>query len=160
MTVPRGTPLPKREWSAATKRWWREYWTSEAGQTLPAASAPTVSRLFGWYHRRELLERRVDKLFDTPRARRGKPADDKLFVAGSTGQPKVNPLVAELRSIEDQIDALEKRLADATPRPKGSGPAGDDAADLLAAVSARVAEAVAAHDADDPRLELLEGGAA
>lgn len=149
-------PLPRRAWSAATKRWWRDFWESPQGQTLPPSVRPTVSRLFGWYHRRELLERRVDRLFLTPR---GKQAD-KLFVEGSTGQPKVNPLVAELRSIEDQIEALERRIfGDLTVA--ASPGAGSDPAGLLEAANRRFVELASARESDesdDPRLQLLDGG--
>ena len=149
-------PPPPRTWSAATKRWWAEFWGSPQAESLPASMHPTVSRLFGWYHRRELLERRVDKLFDTPRGK----AKDALFVEGSTGQPKVNPLVAELRSIEDQIEALERRVfGDQAPAAAGGG--SSDPAALLAAANARFAELVNARPEDaaaDPRLELLPGG--
>ena len=152
-------PAPDRSWSAETKRWWREFWASDRGRSLPVELHPTVARLFGWYHRRELLERRVDKLFATPRMVKGKP-DDKLFVEGSTGQPKVNPLVGELRSIEAQIEAIEKRVFGDMTAATSSGGSSDPGA-LLEAANARFAELVGtrpAEDPADPRLELLPGG--
>lgn len=152
-------PLAPRAWSAETKRWWREFWLSDQGRKLPLSLHPTVSRLFGWYHRRELLERRVDKLFEAPRRVKGQ-LDDKLYSTGSTGQPKVNPLIAELRSIEAQIETLERRVFGETALPAAGGGSSDPAA-LLAAANARFAELAASRetgDPDDPRLELLPGG--
>lgn len=150
------TPAAPRAWNAETKRLWREFWASEQGQKVPLSLQPTVSRLFGWYHRRNLLERRVDRLFEPPRGK----APDRLFVEGSTGQPKVNPLVAELRSVEDQIEALERRIfGDQSPAPAG-GQANDPAA-LLEAANRRFAElavAIEGEDPRDPRLELIDGG--
>lgn len=150
-------PVPPRDWSAETRRWWRDFWASEQGQRLPTSMHPTVRRLFGWYHRRSLLERRVDRLFAAPRTRKADP----LFVEGSTGQPKVNPLVAELRSIEDQIEQLERRVFGSTSSTTG-GSTGDgaDPAGLLAAATARLIGAEGEHQPADPRLELVEGGAA
>lgn len=149
---------PPRTWSAETKRWWRDFWASDRGAQLPIALHPTVARLFGWYHRRELLERRVDKLFETPRMVKGQ-LDDKLFASGSMGQPKVNPLVAELRSIEDQIEALERRVfGDVAATPVGGS---SDPAALLTAANQRFAELSRTREADpaaDPRLQLLPGG--
>jgi hypothetical protein len=64
--------------------------------------------------------------------------DDKLYAEGSTGQPKVNPLVAELRSIEDQIETLERRVfGDQVATPTG---AASDPAALLEAANQRFAE--------------------
>lgn len=152
----RRTPVPPRAWSAATKAWWRAFWESPQGQKLPPSLHPTVSRLFGWYHRRELLEKRVDRLFAAPRGK----AADKLFVEGSTGQPKVNPLVAELRSVEAQIETMERRVFGEQSADPGQGGSGDPAS-LLAAANDRFAELVRARESDDskdPRLELLPGG--
>lgn len=152
-------PLAPRAWSAETKRWWREFWVSEQGQKLPLSLHPTVSRLFGWYHRRAMLERRVDKLFETPRRVKGQ-LDDRLYAQGSMKQPVINPLVAELRSIEAQIEALERRVFGETATPATGGGSSDPAA-LLAAANARFAELAAGRetgDPDDPRLELLPGG--
>lgn len=153
-------PLAPRAWSAETKRWWREFWLSDQGRKLPLSLHPTVSRLFGWYHRRELLERRVDKLFETPRRVKGQ-LDDKLYSTGSTGQPKVNPLIAELRSIEAQIETLERRVFGETALPSAAGGGSSDPAALLAAANARFAELASGRetgDPNDPRLELLPGG--
>ena len=161
MTSPR-IPTPARAWSAETKRWWRDFWASERGQRIPASLQPTVWRLFGWYHRRNLLERRVDRLFETPRSRgRGKEVVDPLYSSGSTGQPKVNPLVQELRAIEDQIEALERRVFGIEASSPSPGEGAHDPAALLAAANARFAELVAGverEDPADPRLEVLEGG--
>lgn len=157
----RRPPPPAQAWSAETKRWWRDFWTSAQGQRTPPSLEPTVWRLFGWYHRRNLIERRVDRLFVTPRSDSRKP--DPLLVEGSTGQPKMNPLVAELRSIEDQIETLERRVfGDQSAAAPTSGGASDPAA-VLAATNARFAELVThagieAEDPRDPRLELLAGG--
>lgn len=149
-------PLAPRAWSAETKRWWRDFWASARAESMPTSLHPTVSRLFGWYHRRQLLERRVDRLFAPARGK----AADKLYVEGSTGQPKVNPLIAELRSVEDQIDALERRVFGDQSPPAAAGGSSDPAA-LLAAANARFAElsvSIEAEDPRDPRLELLPGG--
>jgi hypothetical protein len=150
-------PSPAQpEWSAEIKVWWRAFWASDQGQTLPPSRHPKVRRLFGWYHRRQLLERRVDRLFAPPRGK----ATDKLYVEGSTGQPKVNPLIAELRSIESTIEDLEKQVfGDQTPAPAAGG--SSDPASILAAANARFAElavGIEAEDPRDPRLELLDGG--
>ena len=149
------TPQPAREWSAEIKAWWRAYWTDE-GQKLPPSRHPKVRRLFGWYHRRQLLERRVDRLFAPPKGK----AHDKLYVEGSTGQPKVNPLIAELRSIESTIEDLELQVFGAPPT-ADTGPAGNDPAALLAAANDRFAELARSIEGEDPRdtrLELLAGG--
>jgi hypothetical protein len=149
-------PHPAREWSAETKTWWRDFWASEQGRKLPPSRHPKVRRLFGWYHRRQLLERRVDRLFAPPRGK----AVDKLYVEGSTGQPKVNPLIAELRSIESTIEDLELQVFGAAA-PAPTGPAGNDPAALLAAANARFAElavSIEGEDPRDPRLELIAGG--
>lgn len=147
---------PPREWSAEIKAWWREFWASEQGRKLPPSRHPKVRRLFGWYHRRQLLERRVDRLFAPPRGK----AADKLYVEGSTGQPKVNPLIAELRSIEATIEELELQVfGDQTPAPAAGGTS--DPAALLEAANRRFAELVVdveAEDPRDPRLELIAGG--
>jgi hypothetical protein len=149
-------PSPPPGWSAETKTWWRDFWASDQGRKLPPSLHPSVRRLFGWYHRRTLLERRVDRLFATPDRRRRDP----LYAAGSTGQPKVNPLVAELRAIEDQIETLERRVfGDQSAAPTNGG--ASDPAALLAAANKRFAElavSIEAEDPRDPRLELLPGG--
>lgn len=151
-------PTPAREWSAEIKTWWRDFWASDQGRKLPPSRHPKVRRLFGWYHRRNLIERRVDRLFATPRSDSKKP--DPLFVDGSTGQPKVNPLIGELRSIEAAIENLELAVFGAPPATETGGSANDPAA-LLAAANARFAELVAgveAEDPRDPRLEVIKGG--
>lgn len=149
-------PTPAREWSAEIKAWWQAFWASDQGQKLPPSRHPKVRRLFGWYHRRHLLERRVDRLFAPPRGR----AKDRLYVDGSTGQPKVNPLIAELRSIDTTIETLELQVFGAPPAAETGGSANDPAA-LLAAANARFAELVVSTEAEDPRdprLEVLKGG--
>jgi len=149
-------PAPARAWSAETKRWWRDFWASERGQRIPASLQPTVWRLFGWYHRRNLLERRVDRLFEPPRGK----AQDRIFTDGSMGQPKVNPLIAELRSIEAQIETLERRVFGEEPT-SPSGAIANDPAALLAAANARFRELAGSLDHEDPadpRLEVIRGG--
>lgn len=151
------TPAPAREWSAEIKAWWRDFWASDQGSKLPPSRHPKVRRLFGWYHRRQLLERRVDRLFAPVRGR----AKDKLYVDGSTGQPKVNPLIAELRSIESTIEAMELQLFGAPPTAETTAGAANDPAALLAAANDRFRElavGLEAEDPADPRLELLPGG--
>lgn len=132
------TPAADPKWQPQVREWWDAFWASDLSERLPATSRPALWRLFGWYHRREVFQEKADK---------------RLMVQGSTKQPVVNPLVAQVVSIDRTIEDLEKRLFG--PLAVASTP--DDAADAFAAIGIRLA-AAARDESSDPRLELVEGG--
>ena len=87
---PRGGRL-----SSETATAWVTFWGSELGVLVADADGPTVVRLFRLYDLRERFARVVVA---------------EPMVAGSKGQPRVNPAAAELASLDGRIAALEDRF--------------------------------------------------
>jgi hypothetical protein len=76
----------------ATESAWSEFWRSSVSMLVEQADLPAVQRLFGLYDERE----RAFRAFRENR-----------YVAGSKGQPVLNPIARHMLSLDAEIRALE-----------------------------------------------------
>ena len=89
-------PQPAAEWLPASKGDWLAYWQSPlATALLPATDEPAVRRLFGLRDERERMMRGI--------------GSDRV-VQGFNGQPRANPLYAQVAAFDNEIRQLEDRL--------------------------------------------------
>ncbi len=89
-------PEPTPGWLAVTKADWTALWTSPlVSALLPITDEATVRRLYGLRDERERMMRGIR------RAR---------IVLGSRGQPRANPLYAQVASFDAEIRQLEDRV--------------------------------------------------
>jgi P27 family predicted phage terminase small subunit len=80
---------------AETAAAWATFWGSELAGLVTEADLPALVRLFRSYDLRERFARIVTR---------------SPMVAGSKGQPRVNPAAGELASLDGRISALEDRF--------------------------------------------------
>jgi hypothetical protein len=92
----RTVPAAPRGLLKAQREWWDAFWQHRISAVADPPAQPLVRRLVRYY---DLLDRYLEKV-------RGEP-----FVEGSQGQPRINPLHAEIRALEQSIRGLEKDLA-------------------------------------------------
>jgi len=93
--VPPAPPAPA-EWLAESKTEWQSFWTSPlAAALLPVTDEPAVRRLFGLRDERERMMRGIRR---------------QRLVPGARGQPRANPLYAQLASFDSEIRQLEDRI--------------------------------------------------
>jgi P27 family predicted phage terminase small subunit len=89
-------PDPTPGWLAVTKADWTALWSSAlVTALLPVTDEATVRRLFGLRDERERMMRGIR------RAR---------IVLGSRGQPRANPLYAQVAAFDAEIRQLEDRV--------------------------------------------------
>lgn len=89
-------PPAPAEWLAESKTEWQSFWTSPlATALLPVTDEPAVRRLFGLRDERERMMRGIRKA---------------RLVPGARGQPRANPLYAQLASFDSEIRQLEDRI--------------------------------------------------
>lgn len=74
---------------------WVAFFSSELAQLVKSTDLPSVRRLWGYYQQHEDLTR----IFDKGR-----------MVAGSTGQPRLNPALDGMVKLETAIHRLENEL--------------------------------------------------
>jgi len=83
-------------WLAESKTEWQAFWTSPlAAALLPVTDEPAVRRLFGLRDERERMMRGIRR---------------QRLVPGARGQPRANPLYAQLASFDSEIRQLEDRI--------------------------------------------------
>jgi len=89
-------PDPPADWLAESKAEWQGFWTSPLSSALlPVTDEPAVRRLFGLRDERERMMRGIRKA---------------RLVPGARGQPRANPLYAQLASFDSEIRQLEDRI--------------------------------------------------
>lgn len=88
-------PLPPDGLSEAQVDAWSEFWHSELSQLVKATDLSSVRRLFNYYQQHEDLT----AIFQKGR-----------MVAGSQGQPRLNPALDGLMKLETAILRLENEL--------------------------------------------------
>ena len=88
-------PDPPEGLSPAQEDSWSEFWRSELSQLVKATDLSSVRRLWGYYQQHEDLT----GIFAKGR-----------MVAGSTGQPRLNPALDGLMKLEGAILRLENEL--------------------------------------------------
>ncbi|HSW41312.1 MAG TPA: P27 family phage terminase small subunit [Patescibacteria group bacterium] len=90
------TPPPPRAWLASTAAAWRAYWASPLARAAQIdTDTPAIERLFGLRDERERMSRVVRR---------------SRVVLGSAGQPRANPLYAQITAFDAEIRQLEDRL--------------------------------------------------
>jgi hypothetical protein len=89
-------PAPRGGWLAGTKASWAAYWWSDLAGAIREAQMPMVDRLFALRDERERSYRAL--------------VCGKRLVAGSQGQPVLNPLIAYVSKCDSEILKLEDRL--------------------------------------------------
>ena len=134
-TIPDPPPAPKGM-LAATARSWTAFWRSEAAALVLAADLPALERLF------ELRDERTRCMRAARKAR---------VVAGSTGQPSLNPLYRHVSTLDGEIRQLEDRFGLAPLSRLRLGVTFGEAARSLADLNAAAAGAAPEEDHDDPR---------
>ncbi len=132
-------PAPPEGLSGAALTAWEAFWRSPVAAAVDTSSdLPALHRLFGLYEERE-------------RAFRGMRR--RWIVAGSTGQPSLNPLAKYLAYLDDGIRALEDRFG-LTPMARLKlGIAVGEARRSLEELNLAIADE---DGHEDPRLELAE----
>ena len=89
-------PPASDDWLEPARADWLAFWTSPlVAALLPATDEPAVRRLFGLRDERERMMRGIRR---------------HRVVEGSEGQPRANPLYAQLVSLDSAILALEDRI--------------------------------------------------
>lgn len=122
---------------AATARAWDAFWRSEAAALVLPADLPALERLF------ELRDERTRCMRAARRAR---------MVAGSTGQPALNPLYKHVSTLDSEIRQLEDRFGLAPLSRLRLGVTFGEAARSLADLNAAAATGAAPEEEhDDPR---------
>ena len=122
-------------------RWkagWATFWSSPFAQLVAPAQHPAVERLFGLYDERERMDAFI----------RAEP-----MVAGSQGQPVVNPMYRQRTAADAEIRQLEDRLGLNPRSGLQLGIQFSEAARSLEELNARIAYAASIEQADeeDPR---------
>lgn len=120
--------MPTPGWLRATKESWATHWTGPLVSVyLPATDEAVIRRLFGLRDERERMMRAIR------RAR---------LVEGSRGQPRANPLYAQVAAFDAEIRQLEDRV--------GLSPRSRLALGIqLGRAQASLADLAAAADGDD-----------
>lgn len=90
------SPKPPTGLLKSTKERWATYWASAIAKTTQEAHLPIVERLFQLYDERDRAYRQIRK--------------DGRMVEGSTGQPKLHPMLRQMDSWHKEIRVLEDRL--------------------------------------------------
>lgn len=81
---------------ATSKASWDQFWSSPLAQTIvPATDLDTLRRLWSLKDERERMYRALQK---------------ERMVRGSRGQPRANPLYAQMVSLDAAIERLEDRF--------------------------------------------------
>ncbi len=92
---PLDAPTPPEGLSEAVLAAWETYWRSEVAEAATDVDVPAIRRLFTMYE---------------AHARATEVAMETLVVAGSKGQPRVNPLADYALRLEEKILRLENEL--------------------------------------------------
>ena len=124
-----------------SERWkssWAVFWSSPFSQLVAPAQHPAVERLFGLYDERERMDAFI----------RQEP-----MLAGSQGQPVVNPMYRQRTAADAEIRQLEDRLGLNPRSGLQLGIQFSEAARSLEELNARIAYAASIEQSeeDDPR---------
>ena len=92
-------PKPYSSWLKITKERWDTYWESDLSKLTQLVDLPILERLFQYYDETERASRTIRKM-----------GSKGLLSKGSTGQPKVNPLIELVLKLEDKMLKLENEL--------------------------------------------------
>lgn len=95
-TLPGDVPAAPTGLLKSTVSKWETFWLSEIARATRAPHLPIVARLFTLYDERERAFRVVKR--------------DGRLVAGSQGQPVLNPLLKYIATCDTEIRQLEDRL--------------------------------------------------
>ena len=92
-------PKPYTQWLKITRERWETYWDSDLSQMTQLVDLPALERLFQYYDETERASRTLRKL-----------GSKGLLSKGSTGQPRINPLIELMLKVEEKILRLENEL--------------------------------------------------
>ena len=92
-------PKPYTQWLKITRERWETYWDSDLSQMTHLVDLPALERLFQYYDETERASRTLRKL-----------GSKGLLSKGSTGQPRINPLIELMLKVEEKILRLENEL--------------------------------------------------
>ena len=120
---------------------WDQFWGSKLASLVLPEAQPALGRLFWLYDERERLAKAFRK---------------KRFVAGSMGQPRLNPLAEQLGRLDSQILPLEDRFGLSPKAALALGIPPVTTAKSLEDLNADAALAVAEDPGEDPRDALIE----
>ena len=134
-------PMPPEGLSEAQIEAWSEFWHSELSQLVKTTDLSSVRRLFNYYQQHEDLT----AIFQKGR-----------MVAGSQGQPRLNPALDGLMKLETAILRLENELGLTPSARLRLGITFADATNSLQALSERFAS-VDFEDEDELWAESDEG---
>ena len=130
------TPEPPPGLSHGVLDAWESYWRSDVAQATSEVDLPAVHRLFLMYEQH---------------ARATAAAQETLAVAGSKGQPRLNPLADYALKLETAILRLETELGKTPLARQRLGIAVGQAKLTLSEINRRASEGVTHAD---PRLTL------
>ncbi len=88
-------PAPPKGVLKATRDWWTELWTSPLAQAYETTDVPSLRRLAELYDERK-------RAYDAFKRQR--------LTAGSSGQPRLNPLGKFIHELDVEIRNLEDRF--------------------------------------------------
>ena len=135
--LPRGTsdpvvPAADSAWTAGTLERWQDFWTSPLAQQAETSDQGALRRLFWLYNEIGLLIAAVE---DTGRV-----------VAGSTGQPRANPLYKQIQEFQAEARQLEDRFGLSPKARLQLGITFAEAASSLDALNERLAKRMSDED--------------
>ena len=135
--LPRGggqavVPQPDSAWAVGTVERWQDFWTSPLSQQVEASDHGALRRLFWLY---DEVERLIDAIGQTGRV-----------VAGSTGQPRANPLYKQVQEFQAEARQLEDRFGLSPKARLSLGITFAEAASSLDALNERLAKRMADDD--------------
>ena len=125
-------PQPEDTWSVGTVERWQDFWTSPLAAQAETSDQGALRRLFWLYNEIELLIAAVE---DTGRV-----------VAGSTGQPRANPLYKQIQEFQAEARQLEDRFGLSPKARLQLGITFAEAASSLDALNERLAKRMADDD--------------
>ena len=125
-------PQPDPVWSVGTVERWQDFWTSPLSQQVEASDHGALRRLFWLY---DEVERLIDAIGQTGRV-----------VAGSTGQPRANPLYKQVQEFQAEARQLEDRFGLSPKARLSLGITFAEAASSLDALNERLAKRMADDD--------------
>jgi hypothetical protein len=131
-------PPRGRGWLRATRSAWADFWTSDGALRIRDEHVPGLVRLFDLRDERERMRRSIKEL--------------GRVVQGSKGQPVLNPLIREMRSLEAEIRQSEDRFILTPAAEVRAGAGAGETGFSIEALNEAIANAERDEDEDDPRL--------
>lgn len=143
LTRPSTQPDPPSRLLKETRDSWTAYWSSPlAAVIVPATDLPALTRLWQLYDERIRMYRAIRK---------------ERIVLGSQGQPRANPLYAQMRSLDAEVRQLEDRFGLSPKSRLELGVVLGDAARSLADLNAELEEdELDPDERPDPRLLIMD----